>query len=36
VACYDWSDKITKEFGYQDHLKVSLRSNDYDSLFNYK
>ena len=36
VACYDWSNKITKELGYQDHLKVSLRSYDYDFLFDPK
>ena len=36
VACYDWSDKITEEVGYQDHLKVLLKSNDFDSLFDSK
>ena len=36
VACYDWSDKISEEIGYQDHLKVLLKSNDFDSLFDSK
>ena len=33
VSCYDWSDKITKEKKWQDHLKVILASSDYDTLF---
>ena len=33
VSCYDWSDKITKEKKWQDHLKVILVSSDYDTLF---
>ena len=33
VSCYDWSDKLTKEKKWQDHLKVLLVSSDYDTLF---
>ena len=33
VSCYDWSDKINKEEKWQDHLKVLLASDDYDTLF---
>ena len=33
VSCYDWSDKLTEEKGYQDHLKVVLRSSDFGSLY---
>ena len=33
VSCYDWSDKLTKEKKWQDHLKVMLVSSDYDTLF---
>ena len=33
VSCYDWSDKITNEKKWQDHLKVILVSSDYDKLF---
>ena len=33
ITCYDWSDKLTEEKGYQDHLKVVLRSSDFGSLY---
>ena len=33
VSCYDWSDKITEEKKYQDHLEVILNDSDFDSLF---
>ena len=29
IACYDWSDKITKEKNYHDHLKVALITNEF-------
>ncbi len=33
ISCYDWSDEITKEKKWQDHLKVILKNKDFDSLF---
>ena len=33
ISCYDWSDEITKEKKWQDHLKVILKDRDFDSLF---
>ena len=34
IACYDWSNKIEKERGYKDHLKVSLNSGEFKKWLN--
>ena len=34
VACYDWSNKIEKERGYKDHLKVGLNSGEFRKWLN--
>mgnify|MGYP006104932455 CR=1 FL=1 len=31
VACYNWSEKLTKEKGYYDHLRISLMNKYYIS-----
>ena len=28
ISCFDWSDKITKEKGWKDHLRVSIGSKE--------
>ena len=34
IACYDWSDKITEEKGYTDHLKVALVKKEFGDWLN--
>ena len=34
IACYDWSDKITKEKNYTDHLKIALINNEFGEWLN--
>ena len=29
ISCYDWTNKIEKERGYEDHLKVALYSEEF-------
>ena len=30
IACYDWSQKLTDEKGWTDHLKVALHTKEFD------
>lgn len=34
ISCFDWSDKITKEKGWTDHLRVTVGSKEFRNFLN--